>query len=147
MTYSISRDLLMRTFKVFRDCGYGARECQVLWTSSWLEPYRISRLIHPHHQAHAGGFSVESQWLTALWNDLAQAAEGIRIQVHTHPYEAFHSAVDDLYPVVHSSGFLSLVIPNYGIGPIDLNRAYLTQIQNDGSWKRVAIPKHIRISQ
>jgi hypothetical protein len=47
--------------------------------------------------------------LNQFWLDLVNRSVGIRVQVHTHPFEAFHSATDDGYPIVHSPGFLSLV--------------------------------------
>jgi hypothetical protein len=33
---------------------------------------------------------------------------------------------------------LSLVIPNFGLGPVGFNEAYLTEIQPDGRWQEVA---------
>lgn len=68
---------------------------------------------------------------------------GIRVQVHTHPEEAFHSETDDAFPIIHKPGFLSLVIPNFGLGPTGFENAYLTEIQPDGRWQEVAIPSRL----
>jgi len=71
---------------------------------------------------------------------------GIRVQVHTHPAEAFHSAVDDAFPIIHTPGFLSLVIPNFGLGPVGFNDAFLTEIQHDGRWREVALAERIIVT-
>lgn len=134
---SVSRTLLGETFETLRRCGRGRRECQVLWLSSWAAPDAIRRIVHPSHSAHGGGFAVESRWVTALWLDLAKAVEGVRIQVHTHPGAAFHSKTDDDWPIVRTPGFLSLVIPNFALGPISLADSYLAMMGTDGGWHEV----------
>jgi hypothetical protein len=143
--YRIARALLSESFDMFRACGQGARECQLLWLSDWSEQHLIHRLVHPYHRAHAHGFEVDGAWLNRFWLELAQKGCGIRMQVHTHPLSAFHSPVDDRYPFIHTPGFLSLVIPNFGLSEIGFEGAYLTQIQADGRWCGVSIPEHIEV--
>lgn len=145
MRYRISVDLLAQTFSHFRHCGAGKRECQVVWTSPWTTPEVIRQVAHPRHRAHGGGFELDSAWINEFWLDLARSGHGIRIQVHTHPCEAFHSAIDDAYPIIHSSGFLSLVIPNFAMGSIGFDGAYLTEIQDDGRWHEVPIASHLEL--
>jgi hypothetical protein len=70
---------------------------------------------------------------------------GIRVQVHTHPGPAFHSAVDDTYPIIHTPGFLSLVIPNFALGTVGFDGAFLTEIQPDGRWRQVDISKRLLV--
>ena len=135
--------LLAETFEHVRACGDGRRECQVLWTSSWDSPEAITQVVHSAHQSHAGGFQVKDAWLNAFWIALAERREGVRVQVHTHPYEAFHSATDDAYPIVQTSGFLSLVIPDFGLGPETLSNCFLCEIGATGAWRPVAIEDRI----
>src|SRR5579863_5892449 len=138
MTYRLKREMLEETFGHFRACGCGRRECQVLWLASRAAPQDVVRVVHPRHRAHAGGFVLDDQWLSDLWIELAQHNMSIRIQVHTHPGEAFHSPTDDEFPIIHRPGFLSLVIPNFGLGPVGFADAYLTEIQVDGRWQEVS---------
>src|ERR1043166_8840962 len=137
MRYKVSEAILSRTFEHFRLCGQGRRECQALWTSAWCSVQTITDVIHPSHNAHAQGFSLESGWLNKLWIDLADQERGIRVQVHTHPRAAFHSPTDDAFPIIHTPGFLSLVIPNFAIGPIGFRDAFLAEINGDGRWCQV----------
>ena len=143
--YQLKREVLEETFRHFRTCGAGREECQALWLSSWADPAHINKVVHPKHVAHRGGFVLDDCWLNQFWMDLADMNMGIRVQVHTHPREAFHSPTDDAYPIIHKPGFLSLVIPNFAMGPVGFDEAYLTEIQPDGHWCEVSIPSRLEL--
>jgi hypothetical protein len=145
MQFRISTALVAETFTHFRQCGRGARECQVVWTSPWDDPRSITHVVHPGHRPHAGGFEVDPGWLNQLWLELSHRRHGIRVQVHTHPGEAFHSAVDDQFPVIHAVGFLSLVIPHFGLGGVGFDNAYLAEIQPTGEWRKVSIASRLEL--
>lgn len=146
MRYQISGALLEETFNVLRTCGGGRRECQVLWTSEWDTPAIISEVVHPHHSGHYGGFDLDSEWITRFWLELAERGRGVRVQVHTHPGKAGHSATDDAFPIVHAVGFLSLVIPDFGLGPAGLDRTYLAEMGPSGRWRQLAPDARLEIS-
>jgi hypothetical protein len=143
MRYRVPAALLVETFALLRQCGGGRRECQVLWTSEWARPETISGVVHPEHRAHAGGFELSSGWINEFWLELSRTGRGIRAQVHSHPHEAFHSSTDDAYPIIHSVGFLSLVVPDFAQGSVGFERAYLTEITPTGGWREVS--PHSRI--
>src|SRR5262249_36916779 len=109
--YRLPRPILRQTFMYFRACGHGQQECQALWLSSSSPPEQTSEVAPPQHDAHIGGFVLENRWLDAFWRRLGRDNMGVRIQVHTHPGAAYHSRTDDDYPIVHTPGFLSLVLP------------------------------------
>jgi hypothetical protein len=115
----------------------------VLWVSRWDKPELITGVVHPEHEGHVGGFVLDDRWLNNFWLTLARENLGVRIQVHTHPGKAFHSPTDDAFPIIHTSGFLSLVIPNFALGPISFEAAYLTEIREDGSWREVPIAEKL----
>jgi hypothetical protein len=134
VTHSIPRELFAETFSHLRECGRGRDECQVLWISPWANPQAITAVEHPKHIAHSSGFELDSSWVTSFWKQLARDRTGIRCQVHTHPGRAYHSSTDDDWPVVHTAGFISLVIPNLAIGEPTLEGSYLAELQQDGTW-------------
>ena len=140
----INRTLLAATFDHFIACGRGRNECQVLWTGPWHSPARVTRVVHTRHFSHASGFDVDSTWLNELWLDLASAGCGIRAQVHTHPDRAFHSTIDDAFPIIHSVGFLSLVLPNFGTRR-SLEGAYLAELTDNGKWRDVNVRSHLQV--
>ena len=141
--YHLPRRVLDETFTHFRRCGAGRRECQALWIGPWSTPRLITEVIHPKHAAHMGGFVLDDDWISEFWLRLADHDLGIRIQVHTHPAEAFHSSIDDEFPIIHTPGFLSLVVPDFALGPVGFENAYLTEIQRDGQWHQVAIEERL----
>jgi hypothetical protein len=91
------------------------------------------------------GFELDSDWLSSFWTQLADTKTGVRVQIHTHPGAAFHSPVDDAFPIVHTPGFLSLVIPDFALGGINFERAYLTEIGQAGEWRQVACGARLEI--
>lgn len=145
MRYQIPDSLLRETFATVRACGRGRRECQALWVSEWANPEQICAVVHPRHSSHGGGFQVDSSWINEFWRELARTGRGIRVQIHTHPGEAFHSATDDAYPIIHEVGFLSLVIPDFGLGHVGFEGAYLAEIAEDGRWNEVPIQSRLEI--
>jgi hypothetical protein len=132
--FLVRQELLDQTFRHFRQCGGGRRECQVLWISPWHSPGAITEVVHSRHCGRAGGFHVDDAWLNAFWVDLAWTGRGVRVQAHTHPFEAFHSETDDAFPIVQTTGFLSLVIPDFGTGAPSLERSFLAEISATGGW-------------
>lgn len=135
--YRLPRQIIAQTFEHLRECGRGRHECQILWLSSWDSPEAINEMVHPRHKGHMGGFILDDAWLNGFWLRLGREKIGIRVQIHTHPAEAFHSQTDDEFPIIHTPGFLSLVIPDFALGPVGFERAYLTEIQANGRWQRV----------
>lgn len=133
------------TFARLRDCGGGCRECQALWVGSWIRPDAVERVVHPEHTASAVGFQLDPAWLDRFWNELAEAGDGVRVQIHTHPGTAYHSATDDAFPLLSVPGFLSLVIPRFAQGEVGFDSAFLAQLQPDGCWREVPIADHLEI--
>lgn len=146
MRYRISKTLLAETFDILRQCGEGRRECQALWVSAWHDPANIALVVHPQHRASAVGFENDNGWFNEFWLALAAEKQGIRVQIHTHPGGAYHSATDDAYPVIHQPGFLSLVIPRFAQGPIGFDGAYLAEIGPDGNWHEAIISDQLEVT-
>jgi hypothetical protein len=141
--YRLPRRMIDETFATFRSCGAGKRECQLYWASSWDDPFTLTDVVHPAHASSFGGVLLDGAWISKFWLQLADRGLGVRVQVHTHPGEAFHSKTDDDFPLIHEAGFLSLVIPDFALGPIGFDRAYLTEIQPDGRWRQLPIGERL----
>ncbi len=143
--YRVPAAVLRETFSELRRCGRGKQECQVLWTSPWDNVPAIDRVVHPRHHARGDGFDLDGAWLTEFWKELTATRSGIRVQIHTHPDRAFHSATDDGWPIIHSPGFLSLVIPQFATGPEGFVSAYLAELREDASWQEVSVRERMEI--
>ena len=142
----VTPELFSETFAQLRSCGDGRRECQALWLSSWSTPDVIVRVVHPSHDATPAGFRLHDAWLSVFWNELADRGEGVRVQVHTHPGAAYHSATDDRFPLLTTPGFLSLVIPRFAMGKVALRDAFLAELGRDGAWRETDIATRLEIA-
>ena len=143
--YRVPATVLGDTFAELRHCGRGEQECQVLWTSSWHDIEIIDRVVHPKHHARGDGFELDGAWLNVFWQELTATSSGIRVQIHTHPAGAFHSATDDAWPIIHTPSFLSLVIPRFANGPVGFTSAYLAELGESGTWEEVSISERLEV--
>lgn len=144
MHYALPKAVLHSTFEQFRKCGCGRNECQTLWVGPNARPHLITEVVHPLHSASPVGFNVDGDWLSDFWMRLATDNLGIRVQCHTHPGSAYHSATDDEGPILKTEGFLSLVIPRFATGPIGFDDAFLACVER-GEFREVSIPNHLEI--
>jgi hypothetical protein len=127
------------TVAQLRDCGGARRECVGYWTGPIGEPQIVDQLVHPKHNATAGSYDLDRRWLHEFWVQLHRQQREVRVQIHTHASLAFHSRTDDEWPIVHTPGFCSLVIPNFATR-FDSNDLFLAQIDENGSWQERAVP-------
>jgi hypothetical protein len=137
--------VLAETFALFRECGGGQRECVAYWLAPLARPDCVDEVIHPTHYSARGRYQLDDTWLTSFWFDLASRGKSVRVQVHTHPREASHSPTDDAWALVDSPGFLSLVIPNFGQGPVGLDDSFLAERWEWG-WRHVPAITRLHIS-
>ena len=134
---NLAPEVLERSFQHLRRCGDARRECVVFWAGPLSEPGHVDTVLHPRHAAAAGGYEVDPLWINELWLDLASRQQTIRAQVHTHPGAAYHSSTDDDFALVHTPGYLSLVIPDFARGAISLQGSYLTARDGEGDWREI----------
>ena len=129
--------VLADSFRVLRECGAGRAECVLYWCARKHQSEVVTRLVHPVHRAGPGWYEVDSGWVTRFFLDLRASRETVRAQVHTHPFEAGHSGIDDAFALVPAPGFLSLVIPDYAAGPARLTDTVLVRMGTGGTWMPV----------
>ncbi|HET8893034.1 MAG TPA: hypothetical protein VFM96_02920 [Gaiellaceae bacterium] len=134
MPLKVGEGLLAETFTIFRECGRGRNECVAYWAGSVNEPDVVDRVIHPDHLGEPGFYEIDQDWLNRIWFKLNAEKIDIRVQVHTHHGLAFHSPLDDRFPLMQTDGFLSLVIPSFAEGPVGLEGTYLAELHAGGTW-------------
>jgi hypothetical protein len=133
----IAPGVIEGSFETFRSCGAGRDECVVYWSGPLDDPGLVDRFHHPRHTAGPSGYDVDGAWLTEFLPSLSDEGRTVRVQVHTHPGSTFHSSRDDGLALLYVPGFLSLVIPNFGLGGSTLERSYLTTLDENGAWQAV----------
>jgi hypothetical protein len=131
------------TLEQFQRCGRGRAECVVYWLARLEAPDVVDTVVHPDHTATAGMYSVKSDWLTPFFIRLHSERRTVRVQVHTHCYEAFHSVTDDAWPLVTTPGFLSLVLPEFARGPLHHDDFFLVELDPSGEWNRIDVRENV----
>jgi proteasome lid subunit RPN8/RPN11 len=143
----LKQEVLEQTFEHLRKCGSGRRECVAYLTGPADQVDVIDGVVHPRHTAGAARYDLDSESIARLWSELANQRRSIRVQVHTHPGAAFHSSRDDHLALVHTPGFLSLVIPNFALGLVGFGGAYLAERTNDGRWVETVLTERLQVSE
>jgi proteasome lid subunit RPN8/RPN11 len=140
----VSADLWVETLGHFRNCGQGKAEC-VAYLVGRIEEEHPVKTVHPQHASSARFYELDEGWLNDFWIGLARDHERVLIQVHTHAGLAFHSPTDDAWPIVHTAGFLSLVLPGFALDDACLRDAFLAELQPDGTWRQVPVASRISV--
>jgi len=133
----LAEAILTGTFRTLRECGRGKCECVVYWTGP-ANGALVDGLEHPIHKRSPFGYEVDDGWLTEFWKRLAASSRSVKVQIHTHPAEGFHSKTDDEWPIVSQPGFLSIVVPDFATGAPSLDTAWTGRLQVDGTWRQLA---------
>ncbi len=85
-------------------------------------------------------FRIPPDSMKAVLSELNSKRMMIAAQVHSHPFEAFHSKADDTWAIVRHAGALSLVVPDFAIKTSSVNfmdDAKLFRLTPENRWREV----------
>jgi hypothetical protein len=92
--------------------GRGGVECIVLWLGVWEgDDIRVASVYRPQQTARRDQFLISPNEMASIMELLREHRWMIAAQVHSHPFEAFHSIADDEGAIVRHQGALSFVVP------------------------------------
>lgn len=136
--YYIRRDVLQQTSEHLKKYGRKESEALVFW-AGWLDEkcnaYVTSCKIPPNTN-WGGGVRVELDGMLALMDELVKDDLLLLAQVHSHPGDFGHSYGDDLSASSYRKGYISIVVPNYGLIDLkDLSRCYVHEYAQNWEWK------------
>lgn len=97
-----------------RLCGENDAEGFVAWSGTQQgNEIKITRVLIPPTSefGHFGGVSISDSALDSFSRTMIEHKEVLIAQVHSHPYRAFHSKIDDNFPLIHRTSFISIVVP------------------------------------
>lgn len=136
----LSDGLLERTRELLAGPGADGYEAVVVWVGRREPEQPIEALVavRPGQIAYRGtdGCAVEvpPDALTALIATLPPDLS-IVARVHTHPTEAYHSAVDDTNMLISHEGALSIVVPNFArAARLELRHCSVNELDHDLGW-------------
>lgn len=87
---------------------------------------------------HAG---LDLKVVFEIGNEVYSRGEFLFAQLHTHAFHAFHSSVDDNYPISHKPGFISIVIPYFAkikfYDDSTLTNCSVNEYLGEGRWREL----------
>lgn len=103
--------------------------------------FRVTNLLIPRQTAVRSDSGicavVEGSELRRIGMELYKEKLQLVAQVHSHPTNAYHSETDDEFAIVTTMGGLSLVVPDFAVGPFDLNEYAAYRLTESGSWEEL----------
>lgn len=148
----ISSELLEHTHRTLREIGEEEVEGLVLWAGR-LEgtAFSVEAVLRPRQRAPRTPTGlcvlVDGAEIHRINTWLFERKMELVAQVHSHPTEAYHSALDDTIPIVTTVGGLSLVVPDFARGPADLATYAGYRLSPDGEWVALAAGSLCRLVQ
>jgi hypothetical protein len=103
---------LEQTLAILQEAGRTRQECLVLWLGQrHADGIEVKRVLRPQQMAGRDFFRIPPQSMRSIMRQLKVERLMIAAQIHTHPFEAFHSEADDRWAIVRHVGAVSLVVP------------------------------------
>ena len=117
--FRIKASAMNDTMDAIRSAGREGYELFVIWSGTLDDDvFAVARVHIPEQVSYklAPGLCVriEGSELHRLNVWLFNAQQIVGAQVHSHPGEAYHSEIDNTYPVATLDGSLSIVLPFFG---------------------------------
>jgi len=133
----IPEEILQETEKHLRFHGTQGNEGMVFWggqirndNEAW-----IKSCIHPEQKTSFLSVDIPLDELPKMNVSLNDRREFLFAQIHSHPFEAFHSAIDDNYPITFKPGFFSIVVPFFCKERLEnLSRCEIWEYKGFGKW-------------
>ena len=142
LTFSVPAATVAETGAVLAEIGESGVEGVVVWVGR--EPaanhVEIIDLVVPAQIAlrSEDGLAVMiPDWaVTELISSLADGTY-IPIRVHSHPRDAYHSSTDDLNRLLSHRGAVSIVVPDFARGSVDLSVCSVNELGADFRWREL----------
>ena len=115
-TLYITQNQIAETLSHLQKGGQEGTECVVLWLGrNEGDHISVQQVYRPEQWAEADIFRIPAPSMRAVMNTLVSNQLIIAAQVHSHPFEAFHSRADDAWAIVRHVDALSLVLPYFAM--------------------------------
>lgn len=114
MQITCPTNLIRNTLEHLQNAGVLQCECVVLWLGRRNgDSVVVEEAYVPLQRAKQDMFHIPPEGMTALQDKLRYQRLMVAAQIHSHPYEAFHSEADDRWAIIRHENALSLVVPYF----------------------------------
>ena len=141
--YYIPDSVFNNTVSHLRKVGDSYKEGIAYWSGVLdKNEAHITRTIfadnYPEFQNEERFARVSLDAALKIGEEIHKNNEILFAQIHTHPAKAFHSFVDDEYPISHRIGFVSIVIPNFAQNITSLSKCKVFEYLGKARWSELS---------
>lgn len=132
--------VIQETVQVMQRFGREKRECYVWW-GGYRQPgqssAQIVTTIYPDVDTEYGRIHLAQQDLSVLQERLRKLDQVLLVELHTHPPMAGgQNEVDAAHPAAPYSGFISVVVPDFGfVNLADLRDSHVYEYIAENRWR------------
>jgi hypothetical protein len=140
--YSLSRETLERTGDFLRRRGEEGLEATVVWLGRVLDETH-AEIVDAYAPEQIGYSSDEGVAVEVTREGLSELIrrlpEGIfvLVRVHSHPADAYHSAVDDENMLISHERAISIVVPDFARADINLADCSVNELRHGEGWREL----------
>lgn len=107
--------IFKKTLEFFRKHGEEFLEALALWVGiESSNVFKIKEVWFPNQENSIISYYVSDIDVHLINVKLNKMKYSAIAQIHTHPDDAYHSQIDDQYPILVLSGSFSIVVPDLG---------------------------------
>ena len=144
--YYVPDTILQDTLRRLRKIGYGYNEGIAYWVGILdKDVATITRAIFADNYTDFQNWTyhafVPLSVAFKIEEEIRSKNEILFAQIHTHPRDAFHSFVDDMHPISHRIGFVSIVVPNFARNVTSLSECAVLEYLGEARWDELSAKK------
>jgi len=150
-TVLLPRSVVAATHARLQSAGRQGLEGMALWAGVQEDRvFDVREVIAPKQQGirsdHGLAVVVDGQELHRINLHLYRSGLRLLAQIHSHPTEAYHSAMDDEYAIATALGSFSLVVPDFAREPLRLERCAVYRLTARPWWRPGSRPEWAEVS-
>jgi hypothetical protein len=150
-TVLLPQSVTAGTHAHLRSAGRRGLEGMALWAGVQDDRmFEVREVIAPRQQGirsdHGLAVVVDGSELHRINLHLYRSGLRLLAQIHSHPTEAYHSAMDDEYAIATALGSFSLVVPDFAREALRLERCAVYRLTARPWWKPGSRPEWSEIA-
>lgn len=123
------------SLELLREYASEDSERMVLWSGvvGRAAELLVRTIVVPDHEPQGWRVDINRSLWRGLLHAMRRQDQMLLAQVHSHPGEAYHSEGDEAWPAEHSDGFLSVVVPRFGVDVTELTDCAIYEYRLEGA--------------
>jgi len=140
----IKQTHIEEAYDFLQEAGNEGYEAMALFAGSLINEtsFEVKKVIIPIQTSYILEeglmYAIDRNELHRLNTWLYENKLRLIAQIHSHPTEAYHSEADDRFPVVDIYGGISIVVPDFAEGKIDLGAWAIYRLSMNKTWDRLS---------